>query len=104
VALNRPDWSEHSHSLAFTLRSLRMRFLLHGMLNAYWEPLAFELPPVPGESRQTWRRCIDTAAASPEDIYPWDKAPAVAQEIYVVRPRSLVLLALPLQAASDGAA
>ena len=49
VALNRPDWSDHSHSLAFTLRSLRGRFLLHGMLNAYWEPLTFELPPVPAE-------------------------------------------------------
>jgi isoamylase len=36
VALNRPDWSEHSHSLAFTIESLRAQFLFHGMLNAYW--------------------------------------------------------------------
>ena len=49
MALNRPDWSDHSHSLAFTLRSLRGSFLLHGMLNAYWEPLTFELPPVSAE-------------------------------------------------------
>jgi isoamylase len=70
VALNRPDWSEHSHSLAFTLRSLRARFVLHGMLNAYWESLTFELPPIPPESEQRWRRCIDTALASPDDIYP----------------------------------
>ena len=34
VELNRPDWGEHSHSLAFTLQSLRGRFRLHGMLNA----------------------------------------------------------------------
>jgi len=97
VALNRPDWSEHSHSLAFTLRSLRGRFLLHGMLNAYWEPLAFELPPAPAESQQSWRRCIDTALASPDDISPWETAPPVAQATYVVQPRSVVLLALPLQ-------
>jgi isoamylase len=55
VALNRPDWSDHSHSLAFTLRSLQARYLLHGMLNAYWEPLTFELPPVAAERRQAWR-------------------------------------------------
>ena len=47
--LDRPDWSDHSHSLAFTLRSSAARFLLHGMFNAYWEPLTFELPPAPDE-------------------------------------------------------
>ncbi len=98
MALNRPDWSEHSHSLAFTFRSLRTRFLLHGMLNAYWEPLTFELPPVPAESQQRWRRCIDTGRASPDDIYPWEKAPLVAETAYVVQPRSVVLLSLALQA------
>ncbi len=33
VALGRPDWGATSHSLAFTLRSLHARYLLHGMLN-----------------------------------------------------------------------
>lgn len=102
VALNRPDWSEHSHALAFTLRSLRARFLLHAMLNAYWEPLTFELPPIPAESRQCWRRCVDTALASPDDISLWEKAPSVAQATYVVQPRSVVLLALALQATAEG--
>jgi isoamylase len=50
VKLGSPDWSEHSHSLAFSLQSLRARFLIHSMLNAYWEPLTFELPPVPAGS------------------------------------------------------
>jgi glycogen operon protein len=45
IGLNRPDWGQSSRSLAFTLRSLGWRFLLHAMLNAYWEPLTFELPP-----------------------------------------------------------
>ncbi|HEY7318914.1 MAG TPA: glycogen debranching protein GlgX [Candidatus Binatia bacterium] len=98
VALNCPDWSEHSHSLAFTLRSLHARFLLHGMLNAYWEPLGFELPTVVEKDEQCWRRCIDTALASPDDIYPWEKAPLMAEATYMVQPRSFVLLALALQA------
>jgi isoamylase len=103
VALNHPDWSEHSHSLAFTLRSLRARFLLHGMLNAYWEPLAFELPPVLAESQQRWRRCVDTALASPEDFLEWQEAPSVEQATYVVQPRSLAVLVLRLQGAAADA-
>ena len=102
VRLNSPDWSENSHAIAFTLRSLRARFLLHGMFNAYWKSLTFELPPVPADSRQAWRRCVDTALASPDDFHPLDKAPEVAQAIYVVQPRSVVVLVLALQAAAEG--
>jgi glycogen operon protein len=101
VALNRPDWSDHSHSLAFTLRSLRGRFLLHGMLNAYWEPLTFEVPSM--EAQKRWRRCIDTALNSPDDICAWDTAPVVPHPTYVAQPRSIVLLALSLQATSKSA-
>jgi isoamylase len=97
VALKRPDWNDHSHSLAFTLRTLRGRFLLHGMLNAFWEPLTFELPPIPAEGQQGWRRCIDTALDSPGDICPWETAPVVTQAAYVAQPRSVVLLALALE-------
>ena len=92
TALNGPDWSEHSHSLAFTVKSLRSRFLLHGMLNAYWEPLTFELPPVPaGEHR--WRRCVDTSLASPNDVRRWEEAPSVAAATYLVPSRSFALVA-----------
>jgi glycogen operon protein len=36
VELERPDWSDDSHSIAFTVSSLHGRFTLHAMLNAYW--------------------------------------------------------------------
>ncbi len=93
VALGRPDWSPSSRALAFSMRSLRGRFLLHGMLSAYWEPLTFELPAVPPASAQRWRRCLDTALPSPHDVSRWDEAPPVAQDSYVVGPRSVVLVA-----------
>jgi glycogen operon protein len=96
VQLNQPDWGEQSHSLAFTLRSIGGRLLLHGMLNAYWEPLTFELPPPPDGSVQSWRRCLDTALASPDDMKRWEVAPLVPQTSYVVQPRSVVFLALAL--------
>ena len=103
VTLKHPDWSDHSHSLAFTVQSLRARFLLHGMLNAYWEPLTFELPPVPSECPQAWRRCIDTALEPPDDICPWETATVVRQATYVVQPRSLALLARALPGATPSA-
>jgi isoamylase len=100
VALRCPDWSHHSHCLAFTLQSLRAQVLFHAMLNAYWEPRTFDLPPVPAGRRQGWRRFIDTARDSPDDICPWETAPVVRQASYVVQPRSVVLLALALEGSS----
>ena len=98
VKLGQPDWSDQSHSLAFTLRSIGARFVLHGMLNAYWEPLTFELPPVPADVDRHWRRCIDTALPAPDDVSRWDDAAVVAQASYAVQPRSIALLALRLDA------
>jgi len=95
VDLGRPDWSDHSHSLAITLESTRGHFLLHGIFNAYWEPLAFEIPAQP-TPKQHWRRCIDTALASPDDISPVEEAAIVSGSRYVAQPRSVVLLALGL--------
>jgi glycogen operon protein len=97
VALHRPDWAEHSHALAITLESLRGHVLFHVLFNSYWEALTFELPPTP-DDRQRWRRCIDTALPSPDDIRRLGEAPAVAAGWYVVEPRSIVLLARALDA------
>jgi glycogen operon protein len=93
VDLDRPDWSDHSHTLAVTLESQRGSFLLHAIFNAYWEPLAFELPPAP-TSYDVWRRCIDTALASPDDICHVADATEVSSARYVAQPRSVVVLAM----------
>jgi glycogen operon protein len=69
------------------------------MLNAYWEPLTFELPAVSAEPAEAWRRCIDTALTSPDDINPWNAAPVISQTTYVAQPRSIVLLARALEGA-----
>jgi len=37
---------ESSHSIAFTVEIRREKLLFHVILNAYWEPLDFELPRV----------------------------------------------------------
>ena len=63
---------------------------VHLILNAYWEALDFELPMLRGEA--AWRRWIDTALDSPEDIVPWQTAPAVPADVYRAAARSVVML------------
>jgi glycogen operon protein len=92
VKLYQPDWSESSHSLAFTAEIRRQQFLAHLILNAYWEPLDFELPPVGEGGRPSWRRWIDTALASPDDIVAWETAPPVPGHTYRTGARSVVVL------------
>jgi glycogen operon protein len=89
VNLWRPDWSPHSHSLAFGADLRPAGLTMHLIMNAYWEPLDFELPALVGE---TWRRWLDTSLDSPDDIAPWQDAPVCADRVYHAAPRSVVVL------------
>ncbi|MCP9818820.1 glycogen debranching protein GlgX [Synechococcus sp. Cruz-9H2] len=89
VALDQPDWSESSRSFALTIRSIANRFRVHLMVNAFWEALSFELPPVEGWGTR-WRCWIDTAQPSPDDIHDWGSSPALTTTHQRVEPRSLV--------------
>ena len=90
VKLGQPDWSDNSHSLAFTLRYGQYRELLHVMFNAYWQPLRFELPRLP--LGQHWKRIIDTARPAPEDFCAVETAPNVDRGVYAVGDRAAVVL------------
>jgi glycogen operon protein len=90
VKLYQPDWGEHSHSIALGTEIQQQGMHFHLVFNAYWEPLTFELPPPPGGA--PWRRWIDTARESPEDITPWKLAPPVEGETYRAEARSVVML------------
>ena len=92
VELNHPDWGDDSHSLAFTVKSFRHTFSIHGMLNSYWEPLSFAIPAADGQEGLCWRRWIDTSLQHPRDIVSWENAERVSGSRYVVQPRSIVLL------------
>jgi glycogen operon protein len=89
VRLHQPDWGDHSHSVALGAELQKEGLFFHLILNAYWEPLDFELPNLEGG---TWRRWIDTALDSPDDIVPWEKAPHVKGNTYRVADRSVVML------------
>jgi glycogen operon protein len=94
VKLNEPDWSPYSHAVAFSADMPREKLTIFLILNAYWEPLTFELPPLSNSGG--WRRWIDTSLDSPNDIVPWRKAPTIPGQSYQAGPRSVVLLSTGL--------
>ncbi len=66
VQTGRPDWGHGSRSLAFELLHPDHDDRLYVAINAWEEPLTFEVPtPPPG---QDWGRLIDTSRTSPEDF------------------------------------
>jgi isoamylase len=101
VTLDRPDWRPLSHSVAFTAKVTRHRVVIHAMLNAYWEPLEFELPSIAGTGLDPWRRWIDTGLDAPDDIAEWKAAPGVSGHRYRAEARSVVVLFARLD--TDGA-
>jgi isoamylase len=90
VRLHQPDWGDGSRSVALGAELRQEGLSFHLMLNAYWEPLDFELPTPPHEGG--WRRWIDTALDAPDDIVPWQETPAVPGGSYRAGARSVVML------------
>jgi isoamylase len=90
VKLNQPDWSQHSHSIAFTVQSFSGSMMMHFMVNAFHELLEFELPEI--KSTLYWKRWINTSLESPNDICALQDAVILTTEKYKVKSHSLVVL------------
>lgn len=88
--LGQPDWGDSSHSVALEAEVSMEKLRIYWILNAYSEPLNFELPKL--EKAILWRRWIDTALDSPNDIVPWQAAEAVIGDAYRAEARSVVIL------------
>jgi len=91
VKLNAPDFGYESHSLAATVRLLGYPLQLHMIINAYWEALEFEIPPLDA-AQESWRRCVDTYLDPPDDVRTWAEAQRLQGSTCRVEPRSVVLL------------
>jgi isoamylase len=97
VRLHQPDWSEDSHTLALTVRSVIGSRMVHAILNAWEEPLDFELPSPAGPDLP-WHRVLDTALDPPDDIRGLTDAQAVRGGSYRAAEHSVVLLVADLRA------
>jgi glycogen operon protein len=85
------DWSHDSHSLAYCLHGGSQNDCdFYVMINAYWQPLSFAIQE--GEM-PNWKRIVDTARATPEDIVDAAAASSVFSSVYSVEPWSVVVLA-----------
>ena len=91
VRVGRPDWSEESHSLAARISWAGTDAVLYLLMNAYWEPLAFDIPPV-ADTHGCWRRCVDTSRESPDDIGFGPEAAMIFSSAIVVEARSVIAL------------
>jgi len=92
VKLDNPDFQDDSHSLAVSASGLSGDLLMYFALNAYTEPLDFELPDLPGWATSGWRRVVDTSLESPHDISLPPDAPLVGGTSYRVGDHSVVVL------------
>jgi len=72
---------------AFSARTLA----LHWILNAYWEPLTFQIPASPAGYGH-WRRCVDTSREPPQDICLGIEVPTVESAVLTVEARSYIVL------------
>jgi glycogen operon protein len=95
VEPGKPDFSPLSRTVAYTLDGSQTGREpdrdLYVSCSAWREPLLFRVPRSP--SGKAWRRAVDTALPSPQDIVPLDEGPRVLPgSIYVVAPYSLVVL------------
>ena len=84
------DLGYESRCLAYTLRGASVGDDdLHVMINGHWEDHSFTLPE--GQASD-WRRAVDTARLSPEDIVEPGHEPKIETSNYLVRARSVVVL------------
>ncbi|MDJ0696793.1 glycogen debranching protein GlgX [Mastigocoleus sp. MO_188.B34] len=90
IYLGEPDWGKDSHALAFSLNHPATGEHLHVMLNAYWQPLNFELPPL--KVGNYWYRIVDTSCTAPDDFSDPETAVKIDGESYLVTARSSVVL------------
>jgi isoamylase len=92
VQLFRPDWSDNSHTLAFTIRSLSGALSMHFMINSYYESLDFEVPEKEDERAVRWRLWMDTSLEAPRDIREIEETDQITPGKYRVNSHSVVIL------------
>jgi glycogen operon protein len=88
--LNTPGWNDpEARVLGMTLAGFNGDSDLHVMFNAYWDKLDFAVPAVAG---RTWKKVIDTAQPSPQDIVDPGGGTPVTGATCTVQGRSVVVL------------
>ncbi len=88
IEIGKTDWGYHSHALAFNLKNPKYTEQLHVMINAFWEPLSFQLP---NKGITRWKKVLDTSKPSPYDFVNKDQGEKVKDFECLVDSRSIVI-------------
>src|SRR5262249_1880199 len=84
------DLSFNSHTLAYCLHGASEQDRdIYAMINAYWEPLDFQVCEGAGSE---WVRVVDTTRTSPNDILEPGREEPLSAGTVRVGPRSIVVL------------
>jgi isoamylase len=93
----KPDWSAHSHSIAFMLCGRHgaaaggPSHFIYCVFNMYYKPLEFTLPVLPKGLQ--WYEAGDTAKPAPEDFRPpGEELFAPGLKVLTVQGRSTIIL------------
>jgi len=92
VEIGKPDWSSNSHSLALSVHNFAGTRLRYIAINAYWEPLEFELPSITDAEGGGWLLAIDTSLPTLDYTAEREMGFHVRDSSYRVNPRSIVIL------------
>lgn len=92
VRLGKPDFGDLSHSIALELKSNIEREHVYIMMNAYWEPLTFELPKPAAE--HAWNRVVDTSLVDGKDYAGPGKTPRINGPRYRLKERSIAVMVM----------
>ncbi|MBR4986273.1 MAG: glycogen debranching protein GlgX [Proteobacteria bacterium] len=86
IHIDKPDWNSYSHSFAFELYDGALGPRFYVAMNAWKEPLEFELP------KRLWQVIADTSKAPPFDMIAPEVAPIHQPSKLTVMPDSVVIL------------
>lgn len=90
------DWSDNSHSVGIMIYWGQYSIYAYIFVNAYWEDLTVELPPLPHNAKRQWSMLVDTASKYPEDVVNIFNMPRhCAGDLLKVKARSLVIMVAP---------
>ncbi len=90
IKLKKPDWSENSHSLAFTLFHPKAKEIYHVMINTYWKDLRFDIPPM--FHGYKWLQIINTGLPGPNAFSDCDDAKIIESKSMKLKSRSVIML------------
>ena len=92
----QPDWSDQSHTIGVLAYWGQYQIYAYVFVNAFWEDLQIELPPLPRNAKSQWSLLVNTADETPQDVTNIFAMPKYGPgSILNIEARSLIILVSP---------